>query len=815
MCSQVDPGSEVIEIPMLPMRNIVIFPMMTTPFFVGRPQSIEALEEALTCNRQVFVVAQKDPSVEDPTPDDLHKIGAVGNILQIMRLPNDTIKALFEAKHRGRWTNVDLINSSYKARVEIVQSQETNDAEMLAFSKSVKGEFRKFIKKITRNIGSAEKILAGNYTPGQLADLIAPFLTLSLTKQQELLNTPSAKLRLEIIYSCMLEEEEHRKIEQKLRERVQGQIGKTQKDYYLNEQIKAIQREMGAEDSEDELDKYESKIETCGMSQEALDVAKKELKKLRLLPQTSSEANIVRNYLDWLTLLPWSADTQDDLSVEHAEEVLNADHYALEEVKERIVEYIAVANMVGKLRGPIICLVGPPGVGKTSLARSIARAISRKFVRMSLGGIRDEAEIRGHRRTYLGALPGKIIQSMKKAKTNNPVLLLDEIDKMGHSHMGDPASALLEVLDNEQNKEFMDHYMEVEYDLSNVMFICTANTKQDIPLPLMDRLEIINLSGYSEIEKKNIADKYLIPRQMEENGLKDNHIRFVDSGIYEIIRSYTREAGVRNLERKIAKVCRKSVSTILKEKVEDEIIINQKQVNSYLGIQKFNYGKIEGESEIGLINGLAWTSVGGETLTIEVDIMKGSGKIQLTGKLGDVMKESAQTALSYVRANANSLGIFSGVFATLDIHVHVPEGATPKDGPSAGIAITSALVSALTGIPIYKNIALTGEVTLRGKVLPIGGLKEKLLAAKRVNINKVIIPNENRKDLTEIAKEITDGLEIVFVKRVGEVFKQVMERVPQPVSDSELEEHIPEETQLTPTKNITIFPESNPILPHS
>jgi ATP-dependent Lon protease len=815
MCNQVDPGSEVIEIPMLPMRNIVIFPMMTTPFFVGRPQSIEALEEALTYNRQVFVVAQKDPSVEDPTPDDLYKIGAVGNILQIMRLPNDTIKALFEAKHRGRWTNVDLINSSYKARVEIVQSQETNDAEMLAFIKSVKDEFRNFIKKITRNIGSAEKILAGNYAPGQLADLIAPFLTLSLTKQQELLNTPSAKLRLEIIYSCMLEEEEHRKIEQKLRERVQGQIGKTQKDYYLNEQIKAIQREMGAEDSEEELGKYESKIETCGMSQEAMDVAKKELKKLKLLPQTSSEANIVRNYLDWLTLLPWSADTQDDLSVEHAEEVLNADHYALEEVKERIVEYIAVANMVGKLRGPIICLVGPPGVGKTSLARSIARAISRKFVRMSLGGIRDEAEIRGHRRTYLGALPGKIIQSMKKAKTNNPVLLLDEIDKMGRSHMGDPASALLEVLDNEQNKEFMDHYMEVEYDLSNVMFICTANTKQDIPLPLMDRLEIINLSGYSEIEKKNIADKYLIPRQMEENGLKDNHISFVDSGIYEIIRSYTREAGVRNLERKIAKVCRKSVSTILKEKVKDEIIINQKQVNSYLGVQKFNYGKIEGESEIGLINGLAWTSVGGETLTIEVDIMKGSGKIQLTGKLGDVMKESAQTALSYVRANANSLGIFSGVFATLDIHVHVPEGATPKDGPSAGIAITSALVSALTGIPIFKNIALTGEVTLRGKVLPIGGLKEKLLAAKRVNISKVIIPDENRKDLPEIAEEITDGLEIVFVKRVGEVFKQVMERVPQPVSDSELVGHIPEETQLTPTKNITIFPESNPILPHS
>ncbi|MCP4295417.1 MAG: endopeptidase La [Proteobacteria bacterium] len=816
MDSKKDLGPEIVEIPMLPMRNIVVFPMMTTPFFIGRQQSIEALEDALAKDRQIFVVAQKDPMIENPAQSDLYEVGTIGNILQIMRLPNGTIKALFEAKDRGRWYNVDLTSSSYKARVEVVQTLENNDAEMIALIKSVKEEFKGFIKKVARNAESSEKILSGDYPPGQLADLIAPFLTLEISKQQELLNISDAKLRLEIIYSRMLEEEQHKKIEQKLKDRVQGQIGKTQKEYYLNEQMKAIQKEMGNEDSKEELDEYEEKIKNCGMSEEAVEVAQKELKKLKMMPPTSSEANIVRNYLDWLTQVPWRADTTDNLSIQHAEEVLDSDHYALEKVKERIIEYIAVANMVGDLRGPIICLVGPPGVGKTSLARSIARAVSRNFVRMSLGGVRDEAEIRGHRRTYIGALPGKIVQSMKKAKSNNPVLLLDEIDKMGQSHMGDPASALLEVLDSEQNHEFMDHYMEVEYDLSNVMFICTANTQQDIPLPLMDRLEIISLSGYSEIEKKNIADKYLIPKQMKENGLKEKHLNFEESGIYEIIRSYTREAGVRSLERQIAKICRKSVSDILKNDLDTNILVNHEKVNSYLGIQKFKYGKIEGDNEVGLINGLAWTSVVGDTLTIEVDTMKGSGKIQLTGKLGDVMKESAQAALSYVRSNANSLGIFSNVFADLDIHIHVPEGATPKDGPSAGIAITSALVSALTGIPIYKNIALTGEVTLRGKVLPIGGLKEKLLAAKRANIIKVLIPEENKKDLIEIPEEIKEGLELVPIKDVYEVFRQVLVRIPQVVSDSELEEKKTEAAQpAIPGENVSNFSTTEPIIPHN
>lgn len=807
---------ETIDIPIVPIRNIVVFPHMTIPFFIGRKQSIEALEEALASDRKIFVICQKDPQIEAPTEDDLYEVGIIGNILQIMRLPKGTIKVLFEGKERGRKIKVDLDSTSYRAQVEVLSTVENNEPELIALTKTVKGEFKSFLKRIARSTDSADKIISGDYSPGQIADMIAPLLTMDIPAQQELLSELDSKLRLEKVYSRMLEEEEHKKIEQKLKERVQGQIGKTQKEYYLNEQMKAIQKELGAEEAKEEIDEYEEKAQKSGMSKEALEVVQKELKKLKMMPPTSSEANIVRNFIDWLTGVPWRAETKDNLDLDRAQKILDEDHYGLEKPKERIIEYIAVAKLVGNMRGPIICLVGPPGVGKSSLARSIARSIDRKFVRMSLGGVRDEAEIRGHRRTYIGALPGKIIQSMKKAKTNNPVLLLDEIDKMSSSHMGDPASALLEVLDPEQNSTFMDHYLEVEYDLSNVMFICTANTKQDIPLPLIDRMELITLPGYSEFEKEKIALKHLISKQMKENGLAEEQIEFKSEGILEIIRSYTREAGVRTLERTIAKVCRKTVTQIVKVNLEEQIIISADKVTEYLGVKPFKYGKIEGGNEVGIINGLAWTSFGGEVLTIEVNTMKGSGKIQLTGKLGEVMKESAQAAHSFMRSNANSLGIYSKVFADIDIHVHVPEGATPKEGPSAGVAITTALVSALTGIPIKRNMALTGEVTLRGTVLQIGGLKEKLLAAKRECIFEILIPQENEKDLTEIDDEITEGLTIKTIKNAREAIEIMLERKPQAVNDDDLEEDKPEkEKEIIQRNPVSDFAQNEPNIPHN
>jgi ATP-dependent Lon protease len=813
-----DNKQEVIKIPMLPMRNIVVFPFMTTPFFIGRQQSIEALEKALATDRKVFVIAQKDPMVEKPAENDLYEVGTIGNILQIMRLPNGTIKALFEAKQRGIRRAIDLESSSYSAEVEIMETIENkSEPELVAINNSIKEELKEFAKKSSKNADSTEKIISGEYSPGEMADLIAPLLTLTIEKQQQLLEIKNAKERLELIYSRMMEESEHKKVEQKLKERVQGQIGKTQKEYYLNEQMKAIQKELGAEDSKAELEDYEEKIKSCGMPEAAATTARKEIKKLKMMPPTSSEANIVRNYIDWLVSVPWQRKTNDNLSLDHAQDVLDADHWGLEKVKERIIEFIAVGNLVGNLRGPIICLVGPPGVGKSSLAKSIARAVDRKFVRMSLGGVRDEAEIRGHRRTYIGALPGKIVQSMKKAKTSNPVVLLDEIDKMGQSHMGDPASALLEVLDPEQNHEFMDHYLEVEYDLSNVMFICTANTRQDIPLPLMDRMEIITLSGYSELEKEKIALKYLVPKQMKENGLKDEQIKFGSKGIFEIIRHYTREAGVRNLERKVGKACRKAVTDIVKKRTKNEtkqIQITPKRVNSYLGIQQYEYGKPDKDNEIGVINGLAWTSFGGEILTIEVNTMKGTGKIQLTGKLGDVMKESAQAAHSYVRSHANELGIYSKVFSDTDIHLHVPEGATPKDGPSAGVAITCALVSAFTGIPIRKDIALTGEITLRGKILPIGGLKEKLLAARRACLNIVVIPDKNKKDLVEVSKEITRDLDIKPFNHVSDAIDMLLERIPQSVDDNDFKTEPNTKSEIQ-NNHIEGFVKGEPIISHN
>ena len=797
--------------PLLPMRDIVVFPHMTTPFFIGRKQSLEALEEALAGDRKIFVIAQKDPMIEEPSLTDLYKVGTIGSILQIMRLPNGTVKALFEAHQRGKLITCDLAGKSYSAIVDPFEEVEDlgEDDSMLTLIASVKKEFRSYLKKISKSIDNAEAIQTIENSPSELADLIIPLLNLDVESKQELLELTEPKKRLEKVYVRMLEEEETKKIELKLKERVQGQIGRTQKEYYLNEQMKAIQKELGGgEDSKGDGNEYDEKVQSAGMPKEVQEVAEKELKKLTMMPPMSSEANIVRNYLDWMIQVPWKDKTNDDFELDHAQTILDEDHYGLEKVKERIIEYIAVAKMVGKLKGPIICLVGPPGVGKTSLAKSVSRALGRKFVRMSLGGLRDEAEIRGHRRTYIGAMPGKILQAMKKAKTINPLMLLDEIDKMSQSHMGDPSAALLEVLDPEQNNTFMDHYLEVEYDLSNVLFFCTANTVQEIPFPLQDRMEIIYLSGYTELEKEQITHRYLIPKQIKENGLKPKKTNFTKDCVLEVIRRYTREAGVRGLERNIAKLCRKAVTEIIKKPDTKSINISKKKVQKYLGVPKYKHGKIEEKNEIGIVTGLAWTSVGGELLTLEVTSMTGTGKVQLTGKLGDVMKESAQAAISYVRSNANAKGIYSKVFHKMDIHIHVPEGATPKDGPSAGVGLITGIVSSLTGIAVKKEIAMTGEITLRGKVLPIGGLKEKLLAAKRGLLEIVIIPSDNEKNLIDVPKEILNALKIISVNNVDEVLKIALEREPIRVQDEDLEN----EDEKNVEKGISNSPDDKPSL---
>ncbi len=639
-----------------------------------------------------------------------------------------------------------------------------------------------------RRTEGLDKLSIDSEEPHILADRIAPLLYMDLRKKQDLLENADPKKRLEIVYGRMLEEKEFKKVERKLKERVQGQIGRTQKEYYLNEQVKAIQKELGqGEDGKAEMDEYAKKIEEIKLSAEAKEMAEKELKKLKMMPSMSSEANVVRNYLDWLLCMPWDEKTEDNFDLGKAEKVLDARHYGLEKVKERIIEYLAVAQQVGKMKGPIICLVGPPGVGKTSLARSVAEALGRKFAHVTLGGVRDEAEIRGHRRTYIGAMPGKVIQSLRKVKYKNPLLLFDEIDKMTYGVMGDPAAALLEVLDPEQNHTFMDHYLEVEFDVSDVLFFCTANVPQNIPPALKDRMEVIMLSGYTELEKEHIAREHLLPKQMDENGLTAKKIQFQKKAVLDIIRSYTREAGVRNLEREIAKTCRKVATQLVKKTNLSKVVVTQNRVQKFLGVPRYKHTKAEEQNEIGTTCGLAWTQAGGELLVTEVNIMKGTGKLQLTGKLGDVMKESAQAALSYVRTNANKLGIFSSVFEKTDIHIHVPAGAVPKDGPSAGVTIATSLVSAFTSIPVKKDVAMTGEITLRGKVLAIGGLKEKLLAAKRGVISTVIIPEKNKKDLSEIPEEIRDGLEIIPVNTVEEVLQISLERFPTTVIDPEPE----------------------------
>jgi len=797
-----------IALPMLPMRDIVVFPHMTAPFFIGRSLSIASLEKALDGDRQIFVVAQEDPLVEEPEAKDLFRVGTIGKVLQIMRLHNGTIKALFEAKSRGRLIEAHMEEPHFAAVVEPIPEQVSKAPELLALSKNVRAEFKRYLKDVKKRTEGIEKLSIESEEPHILADRIAPLLNMDLQKKQDLLENSDPKRRLEIVYGRMLEEKEFKKVERKLKERVQGQIGRTQKEYYLNEQVKAIQKELGhGEDSKAEMDEYAKKIEEIKLSDEAREMAEKELQKLKMMPSMSSEANVVRNYIDWLLSMPWAEKTEDNFDLEKAEKVLDAQHYGLEKVKERIIEYLAVAQQVGKMKGPIICLVGPPGVGKTSLARSVAEALGRKFARVSLGGIRDEAEIRGHRRTYIGAMPGKVIQSLRKTKFNNPLLLFDEIDKMSHGVMGDPAAALLEVLDPEQNHTFMDHYLEVEFDVSDVLFFCTANVPQNIPPALKDRMEVIRLSGYTELEKENIARKHLLPKQMDENGLTSKRIQFQQKAILKIIRNYTREAGVRNLEREIAKTCRKVATQLVKKTNLNKVVVTPLRVQKYLGVQSYKHGKAEEKNEIGTTCGLAWTQAGGELLVTEVNIMKGTGKLQLTGKLGDVMKESAQAALSYVRTNANQLEIFSSVFEKTDIHIHVPSGAVPKDGPSAGVTIATSIVSAFTSIPVRKEVAMTGEITLRGKVLAIGGLKEKLLAAKRGLISTVIIPHKNKKDLSEISEEIQSGLEIIPVQTVEKVLEIALERMPIAVIDPEPEV---EENMKVDSPEAAILPQTDP-----
>ena len=797
-----------IALPMLPMRDIVVFPHMTAPFFIGRSLSIASLEKALDGDRQIFVVAQEDPLVEEPKAKDLFRVGTIGKVLQIMRLHNGTIKALFEAKSRGRLIEAHMEEPHFAAVVEPIPEQVSKAPELLALSKNVRAEFKRYLKDVKKRTEGIEKLSIESEEPHILADRIAPLLNMDLQKKQDLLENSDPKRRLEIVYGRMLEEKEFKKVERKLKERVQGQIGRTQKEYYLNEQVKAIQKELGhGEDSKAEMDEYAKKIEEIKLSDEAREMAEKELQKLKMMPSMSSEANVVRNYIDWLLSMPWAEKTEDNFDLEKAEKVLDAQHYGLEKVKERIIEYLAVAQQVGKMKGPIICLVGPPGVGKTSLARSVAEALGRKFARVSLGGIRDEAEIRGHRRTYIGAMPGKVIQSLRKTKFNNPLLLFDEIDKMSHGVMGDPAAALLEVLDPEQNHTFMDHYLEVEFDVSDVLFFCTANVPQNIPPALKDRMEVIRLSGYTELEKENIARKHLLPKQMDENGLTSKRIQFQQKAILKIIRNYTREAGVRNLEREIAKTCRKVATQLVKKTNLNKVVVTPLRVQKYLGVQSYKHGKAEEKNEIGTSCGLAWTQAGGELLVTEVNIMKGTGKLQLTGKLGDVMKESAQAALSYVRTNANQLGIFSSVFEKTDIHIHVPSGAVPKDGPSAGVTIATSIVSAFTSIPVRKEVAMTGETTLRGKVLAIGGLKEKLLAAKRGLISTVIMPHKNKKDLSEIPEEIQRGLEIIPVQTVEKVLEIALERMPIAVIDPEPEV---EKNMKVDSPEAAILPQTDP-----
>ncbi|MBI2736494.1 MAG: endopeptidase La [Rhodospirillales bacterium] len=759
--------------PVLPLRDIVVFPGMIVPLFVGREKSVKALEEVMKDDKQILLIAQKNASQDDPGPDDIYNIGTLGTVLQLLKLPDDTVKVLVEGGKRVKIVGYTGRPEFFEANAVEMEEAPTDAAELQAAARTVVSEFENYVKlnkkvppEVVVSINKIEE-------PAKLADTISAHLALKVAEKQQLLELDSVSKRLERILGLMEGEIGVLQVEKKIRNRVKRQMEKTQREYYLNEQMKAIQKELGeTEDGRDEVSEMEKRIKKTRLSKEAREKANAELKKLRTMSPMSAEATVVRNYLEWLLSIPWRKPTKIIKDLKYAEDVLNADHHGLEKVKERILEYLAVQQRVDKMKGPILCLVGPPGVGKTSLGKSIAKATGRNFVRMSLGGVRDEAEIRGHRRTYIGSLPGKVLQSMKKAKSSNPLFLLDEIDKLGADFRGDPSSALLEVLDPEQNSTFNDHYLEVDYDLSNVMFITTANSLR-MAQPLMDRMEIIRLAGYTEDEKVAIARKHLIVKQLEANGLKEDELDVGDDAVRDLVRYYTREAGVRNLEREIANLARKATKEILM-KATTKVKIRAKNLDKYAGVRRFRYGEAELEDLVGITTGLAWTEVGGELLQVEAVLVPGRGRVTVTGKLGDVMQESVTAANAYVRSRANSFGIKPVMFEKRDIHVHVPEGATPKDGPSAGVAMITSIVSALTGVAVRKEVAMTGEISLRGRVLPIGGLKEKLLAALRGGLKTVLIPKENERDLPEIPDNVKKGLEIVPVSTVDEVLARAL-----------------------------------------
>jgi ATP-dependent Lon protease len=753
---------------------------MIVPLFVGREKSVSALEAVMQDDKQILLASQRDPAEDQPTTDSIFKIGVLASVLQLLKLPDGTVKVLVEGQSRVQ-INEYLDNENFfEARAEFLVEVSGDEKITKALVKSVSEEFEKYAK-IRKNIPEeALSAVSETTEAAKLADLVSGHLGIEVEQKQELLETLSISERLEKLYGLMQGEMSVLKVEKKIKTRVKSQMERTQRDYYLNEQMKAIQKELGdGEDGQNEVAELEARVSNTKLSKEALEKVESEIKKLKNMSPMSAEATVVRNYLDWILAIPWGVKSRVKKDLNKAQKVLDDDHYSLEKVKERIIEYLAVQQRSAKLKGPILCLVGPPGVGKTSLGKSVARATGREFIRISLGGVRDESEIRGHRRTYIGSMPGKIIQALKKAKTTNPLILLDEIDKMGQDFRGDPASAMLEVLDPEQNSTFVDHYMEVEYDLSNVMFLTTANS-YNMPSPLLDRMEIITLAGYTEDEKREIAKRHLIEKQLNNHGLKKNELEIKDAALDEIIRHYTREAGVRNLEREIAKLARKAVTKIVKREVLD-ISVDSKNLNKYLGVKKFRYGLAEQNDQVGVVTGLAWTSVGGDLLSIEALKLPGKGRMKTTGKLGDVMKESIEAASSYVRSISPDIGVKPTKFDKLDIHVHVPEGATPKDGPSAGLAMVTSIVSVLTGIPVQKDIAMTGEVTLRGNALPIGGLKEKLLAALRGGIKTVLIPEENEKDLEEIPDNVKECLKIIPVSHVSEVLKHALTSIPEKI----------------------------------
>ena len=777
-----------VIVPLLPMREEIVFPGTTAPFFVGRQSSMDALDRALSGDREIFVVTQRDSSVENPKESDLYEIGVLGSVLQVMRLPNGTVKALFEGSRRGKLLATKLDEKEYLAQVEPVDESELefDQEELEDKAKKVRDLFKKYADQRKLKLGKDVLKSLKELDAMNVSDKTASLLKISNEQKQKLLGTLNPGIRLKKVLEILRDEMKIKQLENKLKKEASDKFSDTKKEDFLQDQLRNIQKELGQmEDPKAEMDEIAEQIKQAKMPEEAESEAEKELKKLRMMSPMSSEANVVRNYLEWLIAMPWEIRTEDNFDLKQAEQILDEDHYGLEKIKERIIEYLAVASLKGKMKGPILCLNGPPGVGKTSLAQSVARALGRNFVRISLGGVRDEAEIRGHRRTYIGAMPGKIIQSIRKAKSKNPVLLIDEIDKLYQSNISDPSAAMLEVLDPDQNDSFIDHYLDVEFSLSDVLFICTANSLQNITSPLLDRMEVIELTGYTELEKHHIATQFLTPRQRKFHGLEEKQLRFRKSAIEEITHGYTREAGVRNLEREIGKVCRKVVTRLVRTKGKKATVVTPKLVHELLGVPKYERDQREDKSDVGVAMGLGVTPMGGEMLLIEVGLMSGSGKVVLTGKLGDVMQESAKAAFSYVRSNADYLGIDPEIFAKTDLHVHLPEGATPKDGPSAGLPLIMAIISSFTKISVKHNVGMTGEITLRGHVTEIGSLKEKLIAAKRGLLDTVLIPDENQKDLVDVPDEIKKGLDINIIKNVKEALGVALTAHPEDMKDQQ------------------------------